>query len=167
GMLVLRIRGAGHRRPATAPRRMHGARVGREAARPRPDRRLPHRRRRRLVRDSIDRVHRQPPHALRQLRGPVGDAGGVARPPGSAGSCAGGSGRSRGMSDSTALGDRMKGYEQAHRAVLPRRTYTLLRLDGRAFHTYLRGADKPFDMPFITDMAAVSEALCEEISGTV
>lgn len=71
------------------------------------------------------------------------------------------------MSDSTALGDRMKGYEQAHRAVLPRRTYTLLRLDGRAFHTYLRGADKPFDMPFITDMAAVSEALCEEISGTV
>ncbi|MFF7147489.1 tRNA(His) guanylyltransferase Thg1 family protein [Streptomyces griseoaurantiacus] len=71
------------------------------------------------------------------------------------------------MSDSTALGDRMKAYEAVHRAVLPRRTYTIIRLDGRAFHTYLRGADKPFDMPFITDMATVAEALCEEISGTV
>jgi tRNA(His) 5'-end guanylyltransferase len=69
------------------------------------------------------------------------------------------------MSDTTALGDRMKAYEAAHRTVLPRRTYTILRLDGRAFHTYLRGADKPFDMPFIEDMAAVAEALCEEISG--
>jgi tRNA(His) 5'-end guanylyltransferase len=61
----------------------------------------------------------------------------------------------------------MKGYEAVHRTVLPRRTYTILRLDGRAFHTYLRGADKPFDMPFIADMAAVAEALCAEISGTV
>ncbi|MFG3127363.1 tRNA(His) guanylyltransferase Thg1 family protein [Streptomyces tendae] len=71
------------------------------------------------------------------------------------------------MSDTTALGDRMKSYEAAHRTVLPRRTYTILRLDGRAFHTYLRGADKPFDMPFIADMTAVAEALCEEISGAV
>lgn len=71
------------------------------------------------------------------------------------------------MSDSTTLGDRMKAYEAVHRAVLPRRTYTIIRLDGRAFHTYLRNADKPFDMPFITDMAAVAEVLCEEISGTV
>jgi tRNA(His) 5'-end guanylyltransferase len=71
------------------------------------------------------------------------------------------------MSDKTALGDRMKDYEAVQRTVLPRRTYTLLRLDGRAFHTYLRGADKPFDMQFIGDMAAVAEALCAEISGTV
>ncbi|MEU9714277.1 tRNA(His) guanylyltransferase Thg1 family protein [Streptomyces sp. NPDC047976] len=70
------------------------------------------------------------------------------------------------MSDTTALGDRMKRYEAAHRAVLPRRTYTILRLDGRAFHTYLRDADKPFDMDFVQDMAAVTEALCAEVSGT-
>lgn len=69
------------------------------------------------------------------------------------------------MSDTTALGDRMKTYEAATKTVLPRRTYTLLRLDGRAFHTYLRNADKPFDMPFIADMATVAEALCDEISG--
>ena len=70
------------------------------------------------------------------------------------------------MSDTTALGDRMKAHEAAHRAVLPRRTYTILRLDGRAFHTYLRDAQKPFDTQFIADMAAVAEALSEEISGT-
>src|SRR5690606_41110404 len=67
----------------------------------------------------------------------------------------------------SALGASTNGYDPAHRAALPRRTYTLLRLDGRAFRTSRRGADQPFDMPFITDMAAVSEALCEEISGTV
>lgn len=69
------------------------------------------------------------------------------------------------MSDTTSLGDRMKTYEAAHRAVLPRRTYTLLRLDGRAFHSYMRGAEKPFDQQFMADMNAVAEALCAEISG--
>lgn len=69
------------------------------------------------------------------------------------------------MSDSTALGDRMKRYEAAHWTVLPRRTYTLLRCDGRSFHTYLRGCQKPFDEQFMTDMDAVAEALCGEISG--
>ncbi|MET9609756.1 tRNA(His) guanylyltransferase Thg1 family protein [Streptomyces sp. NPDC006512] len=69
------------------------------------------------------------------------------------------------MSDTTALGDRMKRYEAAHKTVLPRRTYTILRLDGRAFHTYLRDAEKPFDMTFVGDMAAVTEALCAEAAG--
>lgn len=71
------------------------------------------------------------------------------------------------MSDNTSLGDRMKGYEAVHRAVLPRRTYTLLRLDGRAFHSYMRGAAKPFDEPFMDAMNAAAEAVCAEISGSV
>lgn len=71
------------------------------------------------------------------------------------------------MSDNTSLGDRMKEYEAVHRAVLPRRTYTLLRLDIRAAHTYLRGAQRPFDEEFMADMDAVAEAVCAEISGTV
>jgi tRNA(His) guanylyltransferase len=71
------------------------------------------------------------------------------------------------MSDKTALGDRMKAYEATYRALLPRRTYTLLRLDGRAFHSYLRGATKPFDETFMADMDAVAEALCDEIAGAV
>ena len=69
------------------------------------------------------------------------------------------------MSDTTALGDRMKRYEAAHRTLLPRRTYTILRLDGRAFRTYLRDTQKPFDLGFVADMAAVTEALCEEVGG--
>lgn len=69
------------------------------------------------------------------------------------------------MSDKTALGDRMKRHELPTRTVLPRRTYTILRVDGRAFHSYLRGARKPFDEAFMADMDEVMQALCEEISG--
>lgn len=71
------------------------------------------------------------------------------------------------MTDKTALGDRMKRYEAAYRSTLPRRTYTLLRVDGRSFHSYLRGAVKPFDEAFMADMDAVAEALCAEITGSV
>lgn len=69
------------------------------------------------------------------------------------------------MSSNTPLGDRMKRYEHAFRQHLPRRSYTLVRLDGRAFHTYLAAADKPFDKGFSSDMALVSRRLCEEIQG--
>jgi tRNA(His) guanylyltransferase len=72
-----------------------------------------------------------------------------------------------GMSDSTALGDRMKRHEATYRALLPRRTYTLIRVDGRAFHSYLRGATRPYDEAFMTDMNHVAEALCSEITGAV
>jgi tRNA(His) guanylyltransferase len=70
------------------------------------------------------------------------------------------------MTDRSALGDRMKRYEAPFRQLLPRRTYTVLRLDGRAFHTYLRGCDRPYDEQFMADMDAVAEALCKEITGT-
>lgn len=44
------------------------------------------------------------------------------------------------------LGDRMKGYENIERRYLTRRTPTLIRLDGKAFHSFTRGFQKPFDM---------------------
>lgn len=69
------------------------------------------------------------------------------------------------MSDNTPLDERMKRYEHAYRQSLPRRTYTLLRLDGRAFHTYLRNAERPFDRAFMGDMNLVALRLVEEISG--
>jgi tRNA(His) 5'-end guanylyltransferase len=69
--------------------------------------------------------------------------------------------------DRDGLGDRMKAYERVTKAVLPRRTHTLLRVDGRAFGGYLRGAAKPFDLTFMADMDAVAEALCAEIAGSV
>lgn len=69
------------------------------------------------------------------------------------------------MGDNTPLGDRMKVYERAFRDYLPRRAYTLLRLDGRAFHTYLRTAQKPFDMDFVSEMGVLAQWLCVDIQG--
>lgn len=71
------------------------------------------------------------------------------------------------MTDSTALGDRMKRHEAAYRAILPRRTYSICRVDIRAAHSLLRGAERPFDAQFAADMDAVAEALCKEIAGAV
>lgn len=71
------------------------------------------------------------------------------------------------MTDSTAIGDRMKRHEAAYRQLLPRRTYSILRVDGKAFHAYLRGCARPFDEEFMADMDAVAEALCAEITGSV
>ena len=71
------------------------------------------------------------------------------------------------MTDTDSLGDRMKGYERATLTLLPRRTYTIIRVDGRAFHSYLRDAAKPYDQQFMADMDATAEALCREVSGAV
>lgn len=67
--------------------------------------------------------------------------------------------------NNTPLGDRMKRYEHTFQQTLPRRTYTLMRLDGRAFHTYLKDAEKPFDMGFVKQMDEVARTLCAEIQG--
>lgn len=71
------------------------------------------------------------------------------------------------MSDNTALGDRMKGYEAVTRAVLPPRSFSVIRVDIRAAHSLLRGAEKPFDFNFMTCMDNTAVALCEEIQGAV
>jgi tRNA(His) guanylyltransferase len=71
------------------------------------------------------------------------------------------------MTDRDSLGDRMKDYERISKTTLARRTYTIIRADGRAFHTYLKGAAKPYDFQFMDDMSQVAKALCEEVSGTV
>ncbi len=63
------------------------------------------------------------------------------------------------------LGDRMKRYEDVNRFKLPPRTYTLLRVDGRAFHTFTRGLAKPYDTYLMGIMDKVAIALCEEIAG--
>jgi tRNA(His) 5'-end guanylyltransferase len=64
------------------------------------------------------------------------------------------------------LGNRMKeNYENRTRYFLPRRTYTIIRLDGKAFHTFTRGMKKPFDQDFIDMMDSTAQFLCEEIQG--
>ena len=64
------------------------------------------------------------------------------------------------------LGDRIKrDYENRTRFLLPRRTYTLSRVDGKAFHTYTRGCVRPYDLDLMSDMDATAKALCEQIGG--
>lgn len=64
------------------------------------------------------------------------------------------------------LGKRMKEqYEMRTRTWLPRRTYTIIRLDGKAFHTFTRGMNRPYDKKFMSIMDRTSKFLCEEIQG--
>lgn len=66
------------------------------------------------------------------------------------------------------LGDRIKNqYENRTRYYLPRRTYTILRLDGCHFRTYTRGLKKPFDNDLFTDMDNAIIAMLPEIQGAV
>src|ERR1700677_4286588 len=64
------------------------------------------------------------------------------------------------------LGDRMKKqYEDRWRIMLPRRTYTILRVDGKSFHTYTRGFKRPYSTQFMDVMDETAFSLCEEIMG--
>lgn len=57
----------------------------------------------------------------------------------------------------------MKMHEDRTRYFLPRRTYTIIRLDGRSFHTFTRGCKKPFDRDLMDCMQATALKLCEDI----
>jgi len=61
------------------------------------------------------------------------------------------------------LGDRMKNYEGRSQMLLPRRTYTMIRLDGKAFHTYTKNCKKPYDLELIDDMNSTAKYLCRMI----
>ena len=66
------------------------------------------------------------------------------------------------------LGLRMKEfYEQIPKTRLMRRTPVAIRLDGKAFHTFTRGFQKPFDHVLISAMQRTMKALCENIQGCV
>jgi tRNA(His) 5'-end guanylyltransferase len=56
-------------------------------------------------------------------------------------------------------------YEDRTRYMLPRRTYTIIRVDGKAFHTYTRGSEKPFDYGLMDHMDAAAVTLCQEACG--
>lgn len=74
------------------------------------------------------------------------------------------------MSKSTkdALGDRIKSnYEYRSCYYLTRRVPAIIRLDGKAFHTFTRGFDKPYDVVFLTAMQNTTKNLCESIQGCV
>lgn len=66
------------------------------------------------------------------------------------------------------LGTRMKEfYEQIPKTKLMRRTPVIIRIDGKAFHTFTRGFKRPFDDVLIKTMQQTTKYLCENIQGCV
>lgn len=66
-----------------------------------------------------------------------------------------------------ALGDRMKKYEYITRTHLVPRLPVVIRLDGKAFHSFTRGFKRPFDEVLISTMQDTTKYLCENIQGCV
>ena len=62
------------------------------------------------------------------------------------------------------LGERMKRYECSVGNQLVPRCPAIIRCDGRAFHSFTRGFDKPWDWRFHWCMFETAKALCDEIS---
>ena len=66
------------------------------------------------------------------------------------------------------LGKRMKEfYEGISKTKLMRRCPVAIRLDGKAFHTFTRNFQKPFDKALIKSMQETMKYLCENIQGCV
>lgn len=74
------------------------------------------------------------------------------------------------------LGDRMKTYEGSYRISLPIRMPIIIRIDGKAFHTYTKGKKwdgtpagaplgNPVDAGLVECMNDTAIALCEEVQG--
>ena len=73
-----------------------------------------------------------------------------------------------GKKKTDSLGDRMKqNYEYVPRTYLTRRAPVIIRLDGKAFHTFTKGMKKPFDKIMMTTMQRTMQFLCKNIQGCV
>lgn len=72
------------------------------------------------------------------------------------------------MSLNDSIGTRMKEYYEAvPKTKLMRRTPVALRIDGKSFHTFTRGFQKPFDMILMKSMQETMKYLCKNIQGCV
>lgn len=56
-------------------------------------------------------------------------------------------------------------YEDRTRYTLMRRAYTIIRIDGKAFHTYTRDLERPFDDQLMNDMDETAAYICQNIQG--
>jgi len=71
------------------------------------------------------------------------------------------------MSTSDKLGDRMKMYESVPKTRLMKKVPVIVRIDGKAFHTFTSGFEKPFDDLLVQTMQYTTQYLCENIQGCV
>ena len=66
----------------------------------------------------------------------------------------------------TELATRMKeNYEDRYRFYLPRRSYAIIRIDGKSFHTFTRHCEKPYDAKLRCAMTETAIHLCQNIQG--
>lgn len=63
------------------------------------------------------------------------------------------------------LGDRIKGYEKTSHHTLLKRMPVMVRVDGRAFHTFTKNCEKPFDSEIIGSMVSAAFYVAKEIQG--
>ena len=72
------------------------------------------------------------------------------------------------MSVNDELGKRMKNnYENVSKTSLIRRMPVMIRIDGKAFHTFTHGFKKPFDKVLMESMEETMKYLCENVMGCV
>jgi tRNA(His) guanylyltransferase len=63
------------------------------------------------------------------------------------------------------LGDRIKKYERASRPFLSPNTPVFIRVDGKAFHTWTKRMDKPFERGLITAMQEATALTSQQMQG--
>ena len=56
-------------------------------------------------------------------------------------------------------------YEDAFRLVLPRRSYVVVRIDGRGFHTFARDLERPYSRRLADALDQAAMLLCQEMIG--
>lgn len=64
-------------------------------------------------------------------------------------------------------GDRFKAVEAGWRQTIGRDQWMVVRVDGRAFHSYTRRCERPFDPAVTAAMQTMLAGLCAEVSGSV
>lgn len=69
--------------------------------------------------------------------------------------------------DTSELAKRMKLYESVSKTRLMPREPVIIRIDGKAFHTFTRGFERPFDEVFSRSMQNTMHYLCKNIQGCV
>ncbi len=67
--------------------------------------------------------------------------------------------------EKSALGNRMKRYEESYKDKLTPRMPVIIRCDGRAFHTLTRSFDKPFDEAFLGSMRIAMANTSKQMDG--
>ena len=65
------------------------------------------------------------------------------------------------------IDDRMKEYEYVTRTYLPRRMPVIIRIDGKAFHSFTKGFQRPYDVVLANAMDTTMKELVQNIQGCV